>query len=743
MDDTKTDINTDLDAISVGKFFSGELFDLTATSFNNEHGEAHNKAVMTYGISLPLRKFKEELNKIAATTSDDKSDKRAIRLSFLTSCEGCNEVEILFTLYCNFLNGGGTGSSKEFWANQQYTNLMVITAAGGNIIILFAQLIVNMIDLFIRMVNARGRGDDDPDWKWNIKSTDPPYKPSYLPEPGEPGEPGYLAYANLMFSIPDPRDLRGNVEYLDILLKTFSLLTPTNQLLLKELAKITSNTKEVLCFTIVKHFIQANVNNPEILENLNAVATSKISDFDFKLSPNIHPSSREDGSLDSVMASVMATLTGLGLNKEDPTYTIDPGHAGFLLLRVKTLIDSGADFIPMYSASQLKHFQADCASKIGSRAWRLFPQIIQESDLADVPLDSDCYLYLDYLLKKKKAIIKATEQNIDETLKFYMAGKFKQASKEGTMYAEVPPAENSTEAIINYIENTTYFLNIYIGAWETIIATTDDSGKVEYEYKLGPSGAPALNHQAYQGSLPNFSYDSVCSNFKSLNTILYGDNCLVTRLGSDIINYFLNSPYFNTENVLDLLIESFKEIKRQLTGKESNAKMNPSSLILAPTHRDFNVSLNSIKEVFKDSQHAALGYPDGIRITINAIKSDTGTAETQLDKAENTALEASSAANIDTAIVHLEKNSELGAGIVKNSRFAKIGVQTLRVKKAKKTKKARKARKVKGAKKANIVKISRKVKGANKANKVKISRKAKKSKETEKSKKIKKVKKIK
>jgi hypothetical protein len=160
--------------------------------------------------------------------------------------------------------------------------------------------------------------------------------------------------------------------------------------------------------------------------------------------------------------------------------------------------------------------------------------------------------------------------------------------------------------------------------------------------------------------------------------------------------------------------------------------MNPSSLILAPTHRDFNVSLNSIKEVFKDSQHAALGYPDGIRITINAIKSDTGTAETQLDKAENTALEASSAANIDTAIVHLEKNSELGAGIVKNSRFAKIGVQTLRVKKAKKTKKARKSRKAKKVKGANKVK---------KTKKTKETRKVKKSKETEKSKKTKKVKK--
>jgi hypothetical protein len=136
-----------IEAITSGKFFSGEMFDLTATSFNNDYGEAHNIAVMTYGINLPITKFKEELQKIATTTSDDKSDKRTVRLYFLTSCEGCLEASILFTLYCNYLNGGGSSSTPENWIADQYKSFMVITAAGGNIIILFAQLIVNMIDL--------------------------------------------------------------------------------------------------------------------------------------------------------------------------------------------------------------------------------------------------------------------------------------------------------------------------------------------------------------------------------------------------------------------------------------------------------------------------------------------------------------------------------------------------------------------------------------------------------------------
>ena len=706
----------ELESMKTGKFFSGEMFDLTATSFNNEHGDAHNKAVMTHGINLPLIKFINELKKIAATTSDDKSDKRDIRLKFLISCDTCPEVAILFILYCNYLNGGGSGSSNENWTNQQYNNFMVITAAGGNIVILFAHLIVNMIDSFIKIVNGKTIGDD-PDWKWDIQSTEPVYKPQTFLSEIE------VNYANEMFT-KSFDELHSNTEYLDILRKTFMLLTPINQLLLQVFTSTIQpqNTKEDLCFIIVKYFIEANKSDTEILQNLNIVAQSKISDFDFKLSPNIHPSFLED----STYGSLVDTIEKLGLN------TKDPGHAGFLLLRVKTLIDCSTDYRPGYTTLQLKQFQRDCASNspLGSKIWGLFPQIMQESYLSDVLPDSECWLYLNYLLQKKKAIGLATRNTIDEIMKFYIAGYYKQSNPQGDIFPLVPSAANSTEAVINYIANTTSHLNEYIERWEAISVSTDDTGQSIPEHVLSSSAAPALNLGGFAWWPPNFSYESCCGNFKSLGTILYQDGGLVSRLACDIVNYFLNNPYFNTENILDGLIASFNEKKTELSKEPSNAIMNPSNVTLAPTHKDFNASLINIRDIFKSSQTSMLGYPDGIRITINAIKSENQTGDTQLDNVESTALEASTSTEINSFYIHLaqkQKQALQGQGIgilkpslvqksrVQNLRVQNLRVQNLRVQKVRvkrrklKTRKHKKSKKRKKRKKSNKNRNSKKI----------------------------------
>ena len=698
--------------IRYGKNFSGEMFDLTGTSFNNIHGDAHNKAIMVHGINLPLIKFISELTKIKESTQDDKSEKRESRLKFLISCNACPEVAILFTLYCNYLNGGGTNSTPELWTNGQYKNYMVITAAGGNIVILFAHLIVNMIDAFIKMVNIRNIGTG-PDWKWDIKSKDPAYTPeSFLPESGDLK---YATYANEMFT-KSFDDLKTDAEndYFGTLRKTFKLLTPTNQLLLQGLTSIQpQNTEEELCFIIVKYFIQADESDPEILGNLYTVAQSKISDFDFKLSPNIHPSFIGN----STYGSLTDTIEKLGLN------TKDPGHAGFLLLRVKTLIDCNTDYRPGYTTKLLKQYRRDCYSKLPwppKKIEGLFPQTMQESYLSDVPADSECWIYLNDLWEKKRAISLATRYAIDEIVKFQMAGYHKQSNPEGDTAALVSPAENSTEAVINYIKNTTSHLNVYIEKWETISVYTDDKGKTIREYVLGPGGAPALNH----GGLPqNFSYETVCGNFKSLTTILDEDNGLVSRLACDIINYFSNNPFFNTENILDNLIVSFNNKRKELTGDESsaNAIMNPSDLKIASTHEDFNASLRNIKDIFTISQQSWVGYPDGIRITASAIKSDTEIGDTQLDKVESTALKASNNAEINSFYILLEQKPkpELGAGIVKTSRVQNIGVQKLtvpkvrfqkvRVKRRKlKTRKYKKYEKSKKTKKTKKRKNSRK-----------------------------------
>ena len=644
----------ELDAMRNGRFFSGEMFDLTTTSFNNEHGDAHNKATMIHGINLPLSKFISELTKIMASTHDDKSDKRAHRLKFLISCNVCPEVAILFILYCNNLNGGGTNSTPGSWRNGQYKNYMVITAAGGNIIILFAHLIANMIDSFIHMVNTRNIGTG-PDWKWDIKSTNPAYtRKSFLPESGDLK---YATYANEMFS-KSFDELKTDYEndYYGTLIKTFELLTPTNQLLLQGLTDIQrQNTKEELCFIIVKYFIQAYETDPEILDNLYTVAQSKISDFDFKLSPNIHPSFIGD----STYGPLVDTIERLGLK------TKDTRHAGFLLLRVKTLIDCITDDISRYTTTQLKLLRRDCYSKLPwppEKIKGLFPQLMQESYLSDVPADSDCWKYLNNLLEKKKAISVATNYAIDEIVKFQMEGYYKQSNPQGDKTYMVPPAVNSTEAVMNYIITITNGLNLYIGTWEKNILT--------------PYGAPALNDK---GLPQNFSYETVCGNFKSLSTILDEDDGLVSRLACDIINYFLNYPTFNTELILDNLIVSFNKRRTELTGDESKAIMNPSSLNISSTHPDFNASLSNINEIFKITQKTRHGYPDGIRITASAIKSDTEIGDTQLDNVESAAIQASASAEINPFYILLDEKSELGAGIVKNSRFVKIGVQKLRV----------------------------------------------------------------
>jgi hypothetical protein len=133
--------------------------------------------------------------------------------------------------------------------------------------------------------------------------------------------------------------------------------------------------------------------------------------------------------------------------------------------------------------------------------------------------------------------------------------------------------------------------------------------------------------------------------------------------------------------------------------------------------------INNIKDIFRDSQYSALGYPDGIRITINAIVSTNETGDTQLDNVESVALQATTGPEIESALIYLEqkpKPEELQGGIVKTPGLVKIGAQKLKkTKKVKKVKKAKKAKKTKKAKKAKKTKKAKKAKKTNKAKKSK------------------------
>lgn len=120
-------------------YSSGELFDLTATSYNNSFGCDKINGALQYGISFPIDKYIKEYQDILNLGFDDKFDKRMERYHFLYSCGNQPYLKKYFTKMCNYLNGGdGIG---------QYNGQpLIITVAGGNVITIFAQMLYNIHD---------------------------------------------------------------------------------------------------------------------------------------------------------------------------------------------------------------------------------------------------------------------------------------------------------------------------------------------------------------------------------------------------------------------------------------------------------------------------------------------------------------------------------------------------------------------------------------------------------------------
>ena len=121
---------------------SGEFFDLTITSVNNDFGYEKTKYSLTYGISTPLSKYIEELRSIISQGANVKSDKRSARLNFLEQFEGDAFFEQYFQDMMCFLNGGyHLPRGKETFSN----NKIVIAIAGGNIVTIFAKLVKDLL----------------------------------------------------------------------------------------------------------------------------------------------------------------------------------------------------------------------------------------------------------------------------------------------------------------------------------------------------------------------------------------------------------------------------------------------------------------------------------------------------------------------------------------------------------------------------------------------------------------------
>ena len=633
---------------------SGELFDLSVPTLNNEFGWKHITGIMTYGISFPLEKFIDELETILKDggPQDDKSSKREARLRFLYHCFESKEVQDLFPLFCNYINGGGDYTGETWYSEEYDKNLFIITVAGGNIITLFGQLITNIIDSFTKATNAQYDAPDFEYEQWDMHAS------WYSPEKFDDGEAS------------DSRDYmfentfrRWNKTNWDIINETYRLLTDTNKVLIQALEKNQKKTrfsKEQLAFLIASHFLH-NDEDEKVENDVRFIARSTYSDFDFKLSPNIDLDLLKDIDYDG---QEFINELGEAVRKEqESTDTpFGPPPAGFLLLRAKTLIICNSKgTLPGYTNKQLKSYQSDCARDLGPWVYSLFPQTMQAEYLGRAKKGSNCHKFLTHLMGKKLMIGDATRNNVDEILKFYLSGYYKPVNRQGDLYQVVPSHPNSSEAIVHYLRNTTYNLNVYIEHWETL----DEDG----EHKLSHHSAPGLHYRNV--SLPErWGYRSVCFGFLNLNNILYQNYGLISRLSCDILNYFLNqTPLFHTETILDNLIQSVNNERYKIT-KKNDCYMPPSDLVLVPTNKNFNPALKQIKYLFDKSRYSELGYPDGIRITINAIQSDTRIPDTRLDNEE---LRAQQSAEADSELQSeylplASKNGGYGRGYRKSKK---------------------------------------------------------------------------
>lgn len=501
--------------------YSGEFFDLSIPSTNDPFGNLHNTGILKYGINFPLEKFIKELEKIIEGESDDKTKKRELRLVFLNHCNTIPCLQIFFTSLCNYLNGkDGT--------EQQHLTYFVVTAAGGNIIIVYAQLIMNIIDSYSKATSLDTATS--------------------------------LATFN-------------------------SSLTPTNNLLLTILlTKIPNIDRLGIVRLIVAHF-------ESDLEKLKQIAESPTSDCDFKLSPNKYglsyeiETARAARKLQQLEVDEVATrrMVSMGSNPRCPSF-IRGIQAGFLLFRVKSLIDCNASYTQQYTPAELKSYKNSCPPDLQ----KLYPQIITRTHLDDIKDNANCLKYLQHLYEKKEAIKNMTQLTINEVVEYELAGVSKQSNADGSIY-EPKPAENKTEAIIRYIRRITETMN----------------ADIEQKWQ----------HEKEQAGL---TYESAWANFESLNNIINCHNNRIPNLAAQIVILFLNFPMFNSEYILDKLIVRFNKIY------SSECTMLPADVLLVPSqYADLcYYPLVPTKNQLEDIMHSSLGFPDGVRITINALVSD-------------------------------------------------------------------------------------------------------------------------
>ena len=134
------------------KILKGEFIDLGIQGMDTNFGAELIKSIMKHGINFTICKTITELIMLGRNETDEKSSKRKLRLGCLLVCALSPILRLFYSIFCNYLNGGGSTAfygediKDTFTGVDQYVSPIVVTAAGGNLVTLFARLIMDIIN---------------------------------------------------------------------------------------------------------------------------------------------------------------------------------------------------------------------------------------------------------------------------------------------------------------------------------------------------------------------------------------------------------------------------------------------------------------------------------------------------------------------------------------------------------------------------------------------------------------------
>ena len=343
--------------------FSGEFWDLTLTSYNNIFGREKITNALHYGISTPLNKYIDELELLSILTNDDKSSKRIIRLNFLKECDKFPMLQILFKNLINWLNGGGDKKTfyipGHFSSSQYYQQNLIITVAGGNIYIIFAKLLANII------------------WTSQNFESD----------------------------------------------KIFDNLTKTNKNILDEMENNTSEkiNKFVILNEIIQNLQNPDLLKSlnEIL--LLQTKADGFTDFDYNLLPNKNPHFDED-SLENRQA-IGNFIKELDRMIEGRLSKSPKGFALFRLKSFISCHSNNIDYINEDDFKSNCKLAVENGIISQDMYNKLIPQLIQENFKSNpelqTPKYSECLKLINHLLDKKATIKEATLFNIEVIINYF------------------------------------------------------------------------------------------------------------------------------------------------------------------------------------------------------------------------------------------------------------------------------------------------------------------------------------